>query len=120
MGDNVRGDKYEAGQAAAQGPNATAYGNTFNQVWQQTKGSVDLNMLEQDLKKLKAEMLASASEPEHYAEISAIASAEKEAAKGDGEKSYEWLAKAGKWSLEVAEKIGVGVAVAALKPLLGL
>ncbi len=45
----------------------------------------------------------------------AIASAESCAKKGDGPGALEYLSKAGKWALGIAEKIGVPVATEALK-----
>ena len=49
-----------------------------------------------------------------------VASAEIEAQKGDGPQTLSALAKAGKWALNVAEKIGIGVASAAIKTACGL
>jgi hypothetical protein len=122
MGDQIGGDKYEAGQVVTQGREARTDVQTvtFNQVWQQNKGEVDLATLGAELETLRARLGQAASAPEHYIEIGAIASAEVEAKKGNGEKVYEALSKAGKWSLGVAEKIGVGVAIAALKTSLGV
>jgi len=122
MGDQISGDKYEAGQVVTQGANAKTEVQqvTFNQIWQQNKEKVDLGALGAELATLRSELGAKASAPEHYIEIGAIASAEVEAGKGNGEKVYEALAKAGKWSLDVAEKIGIGVATAALKTSLGV
>ena len=63
---------------------------------------------------------AGATEAGHFVEMGAIAAAEIEARKGNGERVLEALSRAGKWSLDVAGKIGVGVATAALKSALGL
>jgi hypothetical protein len=122
MGDQIKGDKYEAGQVLTQGRGAKSEVQqvTFNQLWQQNKEHVDLGMLAAELAKLRAELRTMASAPEHYVEIGAIASAEVEAEKGNGEKVYEALAKAGQWSLGVAEKIGIGLATAVLKTSLGV
>ena len=73
-----------------------------------------------ELGKLRDALLTKAAEPEHYVEMEAIASAELAAKKGDGKKVFEALSKAGKWSLSVAEKIGIGVATAAIKTSLGI
>jgi hypothetical protein len=61
-----------------------------------------------------------AVEPEHDIAIGAVANAEVAAKEGDGPKTLEWLGKAGKWALDNATKIGVGVATSALKTALGL
>lgn len=61
-----------------------------------------------------------AKEPEHDSAIGAIASAETEAKKGNKAKALEYLAQAGQWALDVATKIGVGVATVAIKAALGI
>ncbi|MDO8438870.1 MAG: hypothetical protein Q7S67_01335 [Telluria sp.] len=116
----VMGDKYEAVQAGSQGRYSTASNMTFNQIWLQNKDQIDLNLLGDELAKLRDELLTKAAEPEHYVEMGAIASAELAAKKGDGKQVFEALSKAGKWSLSVAEKIGIGVATAAIKSSLGI
>ncbi len=65
-------------------------------------------------------MQTEATTAEHYSEIGDIANAEIEAAKGNESKALEYLSKTGKWSLGIAEKIGVGVATAAIKSTLGI
>lgn len=116
----IMGDKYEAGQVGAQGKNAHAHDMTFNQIWQQNKEKIDLSILNNELEKLRSSLQSSATTAEHYSEIGAIATAEIEAKKGNGANALQALASAGKWSLSVAEKIGVGVATAALKTALGI
>jgi DNA segregation ATPase FtsK/SpoIIIE-like protein len=113
------GDKYEAGQVGAQGPYAHAHDMTFNQIWNQAKGNIDLPNLSKELKSLREELQKSAKNAEDFAEIGAVADAEIEAQKGDGPKALSALAKVGKWTLGVAEKIGVGVATAAIKAACG-
>jgi hypothetical protein len=49
-----------------------------------------------------------------------VAAAEDAARKGDSGKTREHLAQAGKWALDVATKIGIPLATAALKSALGL
>lgn len=116
----VMGDKYEAKQVGAQGPNAYAHNMTFNQVLSENGGTVDLAKLASELEQLRTKLIPGASTPEEFIEIGAIASAEAEAKKGNGEKAVEALSKAGNWSLGVAEKIGVGLATAVIKTSLGL
>jgi hypothetical protein len=114
------GDKYEAGQVGAQGANASAYNSTFNQVLQKNENKLDLEALRKDLLDLRISMQKEATTAEHFSEIGTIANAEIEAKNGNTSKSLEYLSKTGKWSLEVAEKIGVGVATAAIKATLGI
>ena len=47
--------------------------------------------------------------------IGAVVAAQKAAAKGDGQTVLQHLKAAGKWTLGVAEKIGVAVAMEAIK-----
>jgi uncharacterized protein YjbI with pentapeptide repeats len=114
------GDKYIAGQVGAQGPSAHAHDMTFNQLWSQSGHSIDLQALATELATLRRHLRQEAVEPEHDVAIGAIASAEVAAKEGNGPKTFEWLGKAGKWTLDNATKIGVGVATAALKTALGL
>ncbi len=114
------GDRYEAGQVGAQGPYAHAHDITFNQIWHQTKGNIDLSILAKELSMLRGEMQKLAKDAKDYTEIGAIANAEIEAQNGNGPKALSALAKAGKWSLDIAEKIGIGVAIAAIKTVLGI
>ena len=114
------GDKYEVGQAAAVGPHAHAHDITFNQIWNQNKDKLPLANLSRELVALRNELNKTATTAEHFSEIGAVATAEIEAQKGDGPSALSALKKAGKWTLDVAEKIGVGVATAAIKTACGL
>jgi hypothetical protein len=51
-------------------------------------------------------MLKRATQVGHHAAIGAIASAEIEARKGNGEKTLQYLARAGEWSFDTATQIG--------------
>ncbi len=114
------GDKYSAGQVGAQGPGAHAHDMTFYQIWAQSQDSIDLGTLASELTSLRKHLRGKASDPEHDAAIGAVANAEIAAQAGDGPGALAWLAKAGKWALDNASKVGVGVATAALKAALGL
>ena len=114
------GDIYKAGQVGAQGPHSTASNNTFNQIVNQLQSQMDLGMLADDLALLRKEMHNRAQTAEQQAEVGEIAKAELEASQGKYEKALEALAKTGRWSLSVGEKIGVGVAVAAIKAACGI
>ena len=52
---------------------------------------------------------------EHDEAIGAVAGAEKAAVRGDGPAALQYLKSAGEWTLGMAEKIAVGVAIEALK-----
>jgi hypothetical protein len=119
-GEHTRGDKYIAGQVGAQGPGAHAHDMTFNQLWSQSGHSIDLQALAMELTTLRRHLRQEAVEPEHDIAIGAVANAEVAAKEGNGPRTLEWLGKAGKWTLDNAVKIGVGVATAALKTALGL
>ena len=114
------GDIYSAGQVGAQGPNAQATDIAFNQVWNQNKGNIDIKSLVDELSQLRNALKGEADTPEQIAELGIIANAEIEAKKGNGPKVIEYLSKAGKWSLGIAEKIGVSIASAAIKSSLGM
>ena len=118
---SMSGDHYNVGQAGAVGAGSTAH--NFQQIWnnwQTTGADVDLVLLAQDLEKLRQEMKREATSPEQDEATGEIAGAQTAAKNGDGGKVLEKLAKAGKWALSMAEKIGAGLAVAALKKAIGL
>lgn len=119
-GDQIMGDKYEVGQAGAVGPNSHAHDMTFNQIWNQNANDIDLNELIKELSVLRKQLKIEATEPEHDSAVGAVASAEVAAQNGDGAKVLEHLATAGKWVLDVAQKLAIPVAIAALKSALGL
>ena len=60
---------------------------SFAQLWNEVSGTTDLNVLSDELAKLREEMLKRADSAEHHASVGAIASAEIEAEKGHGEKA---------------------------------
>lgn len=115
------GDKYiTSGQVGAVGPNAHAHDLNFTQIWKQTSSEIDLAALSQQLSRLREHLRTEAHQPEQDVAVAAVANAEVAAKNGDGPKTMEWLSKAGKWALDAATKIGVGVATAALKAALGV
>ncbi len=116
----VMGDKYSAGQVGAQGPNSHAHDMTFNQIWNQAQGKIDLMELAQQLSTLRAKMKEEAAGSDsHDIEIGAIAAAEQSAQGDDGPKALEHLKQGGKWALGIATSIGVPVAVEAIKRAMG-
>jgi hypothetical protein len=62
MSDN-KGDTYNiSGQVGAVGPNSRAEHNTFNQIWNQSKDSIDLPKLAEELERLRTAMKQNASD----------------------------------------------------------
>ena len=92
----IMGDKYEAGQVGAMGPGAHAHDMNFNQVWNQSGHGIDLPSLAVELSKLRGELKKRATSAEHDIAVGSLALAEQAAKKGDGSKTLEYLAKAGK------------------------
>ena len=115
IGEVTMGDKYEAMQVGAQGPNARAHGMTFTQKWEASKDKYDLMRLSEELRLLKTEMKNLAETVENFSELQIIAVAETEANNGDGPKVLSLMSKVGKWTLGVAEKIGVEIAASMIK-----
>jgi hypothetical protein len=117
-GEIVMRDSYSAGQAGIQGPNAS--GNTVNFGQQWSQNAFDSNILSDELAILRAQMRKTASTLEQDAAVGAVANAEIAVRQGNGPKALEYLASTGSWALDMAGKIGVGVATAALKAALGV
>ncbi|MEH8016266.1 hypothetical protein MN202_03375 [Rheinheimera muenzenbergensis] len=113
------GDRYEAGQVGAQGPNSHAHDMNFNQIWNQNRGSIDIDKLKEELGTLRTTLQVQAKSAEDFKEIGDVATAEIAAQNGNGSDALKALSKVGKWSLGVAEKIGIGVAIAAIKTASG-
>lgn len=91
-----------------------------HRVWNSSASNIDLAALTKDLSKLRFAMRDEASEAEHDIVIGEIALAEKAATEGNSSIALKHLEAAGTWALDVAKKIGVGVAVTALEASLGL
>lgn len=116
----IMGDNYMVGQAAAVGRGAHAENISFNQIWSQSSGSIDLNALTHELEKLRATLKSRAVDADHDIALGAIAAAENSAKRGDGPAAFQYLAKAGTWVWQVANQVGVGVATAAALHCLGI
>lgn len=99
-------------------------GNTIidnsNRTQQSPISDIDLHTLAKELSQLRHAMKDNSSAPEHDIAVGEVAAAEKAAKAGESSTVVEHLRKAGSWSLDVANKIGVGVAIAAIKAALGL
>lgn len=118
-GNYTNGDVISVGQGNAFARNIDMNDVTFNQTWIQVSKSVDLEKLASELSILRQALKKEPSTDEHDVAIGNITSAEIEAKKGNGPKALEYLSKAGKWSLDVASKIGVSVAAEAIKESIG-
>jgi hypothetical protein len=114
------GDNYNIGQAGAVGPGAHAHDMSFEQTWNGVAASIDLTSLSAELERLRHASKGEAKTADHDASVGHIALAEGAAKRKDGPGTLAHLAKAGKWSLGIAEKIGVPIAAAAIKAGLGL
>jgi hypothetical protein len=95
-------------------------GENVEQVALTKLANIDPASLINELAKLRTAMRGAATVPDHDLATAAIAEAQIAVEKSDRTALLANLKKAGAWSLEVAEKIGVGVAIAALKVALGL
>ncbi len=111
------GDTYNVGQGVGVGRNVKMNNTTVNQV--QSQGQIDLPALATDLAKLRGEMKKQATAPEHDVAVGAIAAAESAAKKGDEKSALDHLKSAGQWAMELGLKIGVPVAIEAIKKSAG-
>lgn len=118
-GESQMGDRYNAQQAGAMGPNSQASNMTFQQVWNIASSNLDLNELASELRILLPKVTNLSSRPEHKVAIGNVDAAADAAAEGNGPKSLEYLKAAGQWFFDTATKLGIGVAVAAAKSHLG-
>lgn len=116
MGDQIN---ITGGAQTSVGRNATFSNNSISQ-WAQSQNTQSLEILGEELSRLRAEMKRVSTEPEHDTAIGLVAQAETAAKSGDGNKVLDLLRQAGAWTLSLAEKIAVPVAVEALKRSAGL
>jgi hypothetical protein len=118
----IMGDQFNvSGQAGAVGPNAHAHDMTFNQMGSQIEKSVDLTQLANELSQLRQEMMKAAKDDaEHIIAIGDVAKAEQAAKAKDSAKVAESLKSAGQWTLDIASKIAIPVAIEALKIAIGI
>ncbi|MCB1094697.1 MAG: PAS domain-containing protein [Verrucomicrobiae bacterium] len=113
-------DNYSSSGQAIQGPDAHVHDVTFSQHWKNLSSSVDLDVLARELKILSKSAFAEAEETDERIAAGHLASAERSAADGDGPKTLEYLRLAGKWALQISEKVGIPVATAVIKETLGV
>jgi hypothetical protein len=117
----IVGDQYTTGQAGAVGPNSVAIGQQFHQVWVQRGDSIDLACLATELRQLRTEARGMVTgSPNEDIAMAELAHAEVAANAGDGPRTLNHLARAGRWALDKAQMIGVQVAVKAIESSMGL
>lgn len=117
----VMGDNYKvSGQAGAVRPNAHVHDLTLNQIASQIENSIDLSQLGDELSKLHEAMKGEAANSEHYKAIGSVMEAEVAAKAKDSSKVAESLKSAGKWTLDLASKIGASLAAEAIKHSMGM
>lgn len=108
------------GQANIVGDNAHAENTTMVQLSNQNNNGIEnTEALLHELEILRLELKKQATTPEQDIAVGAIAAAEIEIKNGNSEKAKSLLKQAGSWAFDVATKIGIGVATAALKTALG-
>jgi hypothetical protein len=107
-------------QVGAVGDGATVQNSQFEQNTSEAGEGLDLAKLVQQLQQLRGELSRQASDRNHYAALVALTDAEGAAGKGDRQSVLAHLAKAGKWALDAATKVGLSVAESALKAAIGL
>lgn len=114
------GDQYKVGQAGAVGPNSHAHDMTFQQIWNDASTNINLHQLAAELAQLRSALKEKAQSAEEDAAVGEVALAEVAASRQDGVKALTHLKNGGRWTLDIAEKIGVAVAAGAIKTALGL
>jgi uncharacterized protein YjbI with pentapeptide repeats len=119
-GDYVMNDKYKINQAAAVGPFSHAHDVTLNQIGSHIESTMNLTQLAEELSVLRQAMKQEATEPTHDEAVGEVAKAENAARVGESSKLAESLKAAGKFSLDVATKIGVSLASEAIKHSMGM
>jgi hypothetical protein len=112
---NKSGNTYNisGGQQGAVGDHARAENFTQN-------SGIEIGELADGIAKLRAAMAAEATEGDQYIALGSVAAAEKEANAGNKEKAIEYLKSAGKWALDMAQKIGVNVITKAIQGQFGM
>ena len=102
-------------QIGSVGPGAHAHDLSMVQHNTIEAADIDLAALAHELSQLRAALAPSASMREHYAALVEVSDAEAAAKAGDKSKALAHLKRAGAWVLDLAQKIAVPVAAAALE-----
>lgn len=107
-----------SGQVGAVGRGSQAQNMTFLQVGGQVAETIDLDELSKELARLRQAMKNESVTIEQDIAVSEIGQAEQAAKSKDSTKLAEHLSAAGKWALDIATRIGVPLAVEALKQVI--
>lgn len=94
--------------------------NTFTQASGASENTIDMSQLSEQLSKLREAMSQEAKDTDHYIAMGKVAEAEKAAQEKDLSGVLGYLKSAGKWTLDVATRIGVSIAVEVIKQATGL
>ena len=100
------------------GGGASVSGGTFQGVGGPTPDALTSAQLEQlrvELARLRAQLRQEATEPEHDLAVADVARAEQAAKENKPDEARSALARAGKWVLDIATRIGVPLATEILK-----
>jgi len=121
-GDKVAGNQNKGNRGGIIADSVKAKNIIVTTSWNEfdPNGEVDQVKLAEELSTLKTAMIEAANSDEDLEELSSVQKAELAAKKGEGSKVLEHLGNAGKWTLSIAEKIIVPVAVTVLKKLAGM
>jgi hypothetical protein len=114
----MSGDSFNVEQAMAVGPKAVAKAKRVQFIKiQGIEAPLDAQRLADELKTLRAAIRdrEDVDPDERDGTLGALLEAQKATEEGDADRAKTALARVGKWVLKVAEGIGVGVAVAALR-----
>ncbi len=105
---------------AGEGHTVTTGDLVFQQSWNEAAGSINLEKLADELAQLRAAMQQEASVTEQLEATVNVSRAADAAKECNGPKALEYLKAAGKWALDTATKVGVGVAASALTKAIGV
>ncbi|MNC25726.1 hypothetical protein D3C75_738250 [compost metagenome] len=106
---------YQVNQAAAVGRNAKADNTQMTQVNQSKQQEADPAQMLETLSKFREELVRQALGPEQILEIAKVAEAEIAVKNGDVSAAKKILSTLGKWTYDIAVKLGVALVVEQLK-----
>jgi hypothetical protein len=109
-----------SGQVGAIGVHSSNTGNTFNQQREHVCSDIDFATLAKELNTLRTELRKMATETAHDQAVVSVGQAVVAAGKKDGAAVLQHLKDAGKWSLEIASKIGTNVAIKAIESAINI
>ena len=102
--------QYNTGQAGAVGPYSSVGRNKNQQNWDKEASGIDFLTLVDELQKLQLALREKVTEPEYCKALASVTCAAEAADKKDRATVMQHLKAAGKWTLDIATKIGTTVA----------